>query len=161
MGEGTAVGPEGRRWWKDSLGGRKSLSAEPVSVAVLRSRLSAAQEVPNTQEGAFFFTKKAYCGNQTLCVAESRKSVQTHPPTPSALKNNGIPKGRVPLAGARGQSPRGLGSTQLRTSQAMVTWSPVRTRSRKEALRLLRVRIMFPWGFDRSTSTKFSISTNW
>ena len=25
----------------------------------------------------FFFTKKAYCGNQTICVAESRKSVQT------------------------------------------------------------------------------------
>ncbi len=37
----------------------------------------AAQEVPRTQEGAFFFTKKAYCGNQTICVAESRKSVQT------------------------------------------------------------------------------------
>ncbi len=37
----------------------------------------AAREVPRTQEGAFFFTKKAYCGNQTLCVAENRKSVQT------------------------------------------------------------------------------------
>ncbi len=38
---------------------------------------SAAQEVPRAQEGAFFFTKKAYCVNQTLCVAESWKSVQT------------------------------------------------------------------------------------
>ncbi len=163
MGEGTAVGPEGRRWWKDSLGGTEHpiRTYRSEDLAQFVQRPYAPQEVPRTQEGAFFFTKKAYCGNQTLCVAESRKSVQTHPPTPSALKNNGIPKGRVPLAGARGQSPRGLGSTQLRTSQAMVTWSPVRTRSRKEALRLLRVRIMFPWGFDRSTSTKFSISTNW
>ena len=39
--------------------------------------LCAAQEVPCTQERAFFFTKKASCGNQTACVAESRKSVQT------------------------------------------------------------------------------------
>ncbi len=70
----------------------------------------AAQEVPRRQEGAFFFTKKASCGNQTLCVAESRKSVQTHPHHFSALKKDGIPKGRVPLAGARGQSPRGLPS---------------------------------------------------
>ena len=77
MGEGTAAAPKERRWWKDSDRGRKSLPAESVSVVVLRSRLSAPQEVPRTQEGAFFFTKKAYCGNQTDCVAESRKSVQT------------------------------------------------------------------------------------
>ena len=98
MGEGTAVGPEGRRWWKDSDRGTKSLPAEPVSVVVLRPELCAAQEVPRTQEGAFFFTKKAYCVNQTLCVAESRKSVQTQPPLFPPLKspsNNGIPKGRV------------------------------------------------------------------
>ena len=37
----------------------------------------APQGVSRTQEGAFFFRKKAYCGNQTTCVAESRKSVQT------------------------------------------------------------------------------------
>ncbi len=32
--------------------------------------------VRRTQEGAFFFTKKAYCGNQTVCVAGG-ESVQT------------------------------------------------------------------------------------
>ena len=37
----------------------------------------APQEVSRTQEGAFFFTKKAYCVNQSFCVAESGKSVQT------------------------------------------------------------------------------------
>ncbi len=77
MGEGTAVGPEGRRWWKDSERGRKTLPAEPVSVVVLRSRLSAVQELPRTQGRAFFFTKKAYCVNQANCVAGGRKSVQT------------------------------------------------------------------------------------
>ena len=51
----------------------------------LHGNPSAAQEVPRTQEGAFFFTKKAYCGNQTLCVAGGRKSLQTYPPTISAL----------------------------------------------------------------------------
>ena len=30
MGEGTAVGPEGRRWWKDSLRSTESLSAHTV-----------------------------------------------------------------------------------------------------------------------------------
>jgi hypothetical protein len=44
------------RRWKGSVRGTKSLPAEPVSVVVLRSRLSAAQRVPRTQEGAFFFT---------------------------------------------------------------------------------------------------------
>ena len=48
--------------------------------------LSAAQEVSRTQGGAFFFTKKAYCGSQTLCVAGSQKSVQTQPHPFSALK---------------------------------------------------------------------------
>ena len=80
------VGPEGQRWWKDSDRGAKSLPAEPVSVVVLHLRLSAAQELPRTQEGAFFFTKKAYCGNQTLCVAGGRKSVQTQPPLFPPLK---------------------------------------------------------------------------
>ncbi len=55
---------------------------------------SAAQELPRAREGAFFFTKKAYCVNQTLCVAEGRKSVQTQPPLFPPLKspsNNGNP----------------------------------------------------------------------
>ncbi len=51
-----------------------------------RRNRCAAQEVPRTQEGAFFFTKKAYCVNRTLCVAGRGKSVQTQPPPPSALK---------------------------------------------------------------------------
>ncbi len=63
-------------------------------------RLCAAQEVPRRQEGAFFFTKKAYCGNQTVCVAESQKSVQTQPHPFSApkkaLENNGNPRGIPP-----------------------------------------------------------------
>ena len=50
--------------------------------------------------GSFFFTKKAYCGNQTLCVAESRKSVQTQPHPFSALKKalkkDGNPRGARP-----------------------------------------------------------------
>ncbi len=87
MGEGTAVGSEGRRWWKDSDRGTKSLPTGPVSVVVLRSRLSAVQEVPRTQGGAFFFTKKAYCVNQTACVAGGRKSVQTQPHPFSPFKS--------------------------------------------------------------------------
>ena len=79
-GRGTAVGPEGRRWWKDSDRGTKSLPRRACERGVLRLRLSAVQELPRTQGGAFFFTKKAYCVNQTACVAESRKSVQTQPP---------------------------------------------------------------------------------
>ena len=43
----------------------------------LHGNPSAAQEVPRTQEGAFFFTKKASCGNETVCVAGRGKSVQT------------------------------------------------------------------------------------
>ena len=46
----------------------------------LRRNPDAAQEVCRTQGGAFFFTKKAYCVNQTACVAEGRKSLQTQPP---------------------------------------------------------------------------------
>ena len=69
--------------------------SEAVSQTVQEPR--AAQEVPRRQEGAFFFTKKAYCVNQTICVAESRKSVQTQPQPLSALKkplkNNGNPRG--------------------------------------------------------------------
>ena len=88
----------------------------------LRRSLCAAQGVPRAREGAFFFTKKAYCGNQTFCVAESRKSVQTQPHPFSALKKalqimgiqgESLPLGRR-LAGSKpaaltlGQSPRGL-----------------------------------------------------
>ena len=54
--------------------------------------LSAAQELPRTQEGAFFFTKKAYCGNQTACVAGGRKSVQTQPPLFPPLKKSTGPR---------------------------------------------------------------------
>ena len=54
---------------RDFLCGMKRCAA--LKIPVRRRKVS------RTQEGAFFFTKKAYCGNQTLCVAESRKSVQT------------------------------------------------------------------------------------
>ena len=57
---------------------RRDCDAES-SERALRRNLGAAQEVPRTQEGAFFFTKKAYCGNQAVCVAEGRKSLQTCP----------------------------------------------------------------------------------
>ncbi len=69
---------------------------------VLRLRLSAAQEVPRTEEGAFFFTKKAYCVNQTLCVAGARKSVQTGPPFPSLKRWDS--KGTRPRCAASGAS---------------------------------------------------------
>ena len=78
MGEGTAAAPKERRWWKDSLRGTeypiRTYRSEDLAQFVQKPR--AAQGIPRTQEGAFFFTKKAYCVNQTACVAESRKSVQ-------------------------------------------------------------------------------------
>ncbi len=75
-------------------GGRIPMGAEIPPTRTYRSEAlspsvqepCAAQEVPRTQEGAFFFTKKAYCVNRTLCVAGRGKSVQTQPPPPSALK---------------------------------------------------------------------------
>ena len=83
----------------------------------LRRSLCAAQGVPRAREGAFFFTKKAYCGNQTFCAAGGRKSLQT-PPHFSAPKSPWDSKGTRPfgrrLAGSKpaaltlGQSPRGL-----------------------------------------------------
>ena len=77
--------PSGQR---DDGGGRIPMGAEIPPPAHTDRKLypslcrnpSAAQELPRAREGAFFFTKKAYCGNQTLCVAVVRKSVQTQPP---------------------------------------------------------------------------------
>ena len=88
MGEGTAVGPTGRRWWKDSHGSRNPPTCTYRSEARPQSaqKPRAAQELSRTQKGAFFFTKKASCVNQTFCVAESRKSVQTQPPLFPPLK---------------------------------------------------------------------------
>ncbi len=56
---------------------RKSRACSVTLGTFCKGLLCAPQELPRTQEGAFFFTKKAYCGNQTVCVTESRKSVQT------------------------------------------------------------------------------------
>ena len=88
-------------------GGQEVSASNRVCTNSVRHR-----ESPRTQEGAFFFTKKASCGNQTICVAGIGKSVQTQPPLFPPLKkpfsNNGIPKGQVPLARAREQSSRGL-----------------------------------------------------
>ncbi len=53
----------------------------------LRRNLCAAQSVPRKQGGAFFFTKKAYCVNETACVAGGRKSVQTQPHPFSPFKS--------------------------------------------------------------------------
>ena len=41
MGEGTAVGPEGRRWWKDSLMDTES----PARTYQSEDRSSSAQEL--------------------------------------------------------------------------------------------------------------------
>ena len=78
MGEGTAAAPKERRWWKDSLMGTESPSAhtDRKHYPSLHGNPGAPQELPRRQEGAFFFTKKAYCVNQTACVAVVRKSVQ-------------------------------------------------------------------------------------
>ena len=62
--------------------------SEAVSQTVQEPR--AAQELLRRQEGAFFFTKKAYCVNRTVCVAESRKSVHTQPPLFPPLKKMGF-----------------------------------------------------------------------
>ena len=73
--------------------------SEVLSRSVQESQFGAGT-TPRTQEGAFFFTKKAYCVNQTICVAESRKSVQTqpHPFSPfKALQKLRVPRGFNPL----------------------------------------------------------------
>ena len=60
----------------------------------LRRNPGAAQEVSRTQGGAFFFTKKAYCVNQTLCVAGARKScTDLTPPLFPPLKRMGFQRG--------------------------------------------------------------------
>ena len=59
--------------------------SEALSQSVQAPR--AVQEVPRTQGGAFFFTKKAYCVNETACVAGGRKSVQTQPHPFSPFKS--------------------------------------------------------------------------
>ncbi len=57
-GEKTAVGPEGRRWWKDSHGRRNPPLAhtDRKHYPRLCRNSCAAQELPRTQGGAFFFT---------------------------------------------------------------------------------------------------------
>ena len=74
--------------------------------------LSAAQGVSCTQEKAFFFTKKAYCGNQTACVAESRKSVQTWDASPwqeaRRVKACGLDPWAEPSRSSGRDSRRGL-----------------------------------------------------
>ena len=79
MGEGTAAAPKERRWWKDSLRGTNPPPAhtDRKHYPRLRRDLVRRREVSRTHKGAFFFTKKAPCVNQTLCVAERGKSLQT------------------------------------------------------------------------------------
>ena len=76
----------------------------------LRRSFDAAQEVSRTQEGAFFFRKKAYCGNQIICVAGGRKSVQTWPtpfsPLKKPLKIMGIPLAAPSRSSPSRQAPR-------------------------------------------------------
>ncbi len=78
-GRGTAAAPKGRRWWKDSLRGTNPPPAhtDRKHYPRLRRDLVRRREVSRTHKGAFFFTKKAPCVNQTLCVAERGKSLQT------------------------------------------------------------------------------------
>ncbi len=61
MGEGTAVGPEGRRWWKDSLRSTKSLSAHTVRKIwlSLRRNSGAAQGIPPHAGWSFFLYEKS------------------------------------------------------------------------------------------------------
>ncbi len=79
-----------------------------------RSRADARWGVQTwaPHRGAFFFTKKAYCRNQTICVAERGKSVQTQPPLFPPLKkpfkNYGFQGDLIPLAEVWGRRPQGL-----------------------------------------------------
>ncbi len=78
--ERSTRGPSQHSALIDALCEVKSRSSSRKNDPSLCRNPSAAQKLPRTQGGAFFFTKKAYCGNQTACLAESRKSVQTQPP---------------------------------------------------------------------------------
>ncbi len=85
------------------------------------------QKVPSVTEHARDFLRRSPCaarraefflyekmGRRALdhegCISEagSNKSVQTCPPPLCALKKDGNPRGRVPLAEVWGQSPHGL-----------------------------------------------------
>ncbi len=76
---------------------------------------SAAQGVSHAQAGAFSLRKKRPAGIRLSAWQGRRKSVQTYPLFPS-LKNNGIPKGRVPLAELEAE-PRGLSPTPAGTGR--------------------------------------------
>ena len=52
-------------------------TTQKVSGVFCCANAARRRNSPRTQQDAFFFTKKASCGNQTLCAAGSRKSVQT------------------------------------------------------------------------------------
>ena len=69
---------------------RRAVVGEEFPRLGLRRNPCAAQGVSRTRRGAFFFTKKAFCVNQSACVAGRRKSVQTNPHPFFALKIMGF-----------------------------------------------------------------------
>ena len=113
--------------WKDSLRGTEYPTCTYRSEAPSQPAQNrcAAQELPRIQEGAFFFTKKAYCVNQTACVAGGRKSVQTQPHPFSALKK------ALEIMGIQGESlPLGECSRAELSRSCPSTHAEIRNRRR-------------------------------
>ncbi len=107
MGEGTAVGPEGRRWWKDSLRGTEY----PTRTYRSEDRAQFVQEpwcgagsTPHAGGSFFLYEKSVLRESDSLRGRKPEVCTDLTPPLfrPSkALKKDGIPKGRVhdaPLA---------------------------------------------------------------
>ncbi len=124
-GKGTAVEPEGRRWWKDSDRGTKSLPAEPVSVVVLRPCFLRRRKYPARRRELFSLRKKrtAGIGLPAWQEAGSLYRLNSHPfsSLEKPLKITGIqgeslphptPADRKPS----GMPPRGLSAYDPRPS---------------------------------------------
>ena len=58
----------------------------------------------------FFFTKKWVGGRSSLREVPARQGDGRKRPSPPPSPKDGNPRGRIPLAGARGRRPRGLSS---------------------------------------------------
>ena len=105
MGEGTAVGPEGRRWWKDSDRGTKippRRACERGSITL--ETFCAAGSPPHAGGSFFLYEKSVLRESDSLRGRRTEVFTDLTPPLfrPSkALKKDGIPKGLVhdaPLA---------------------------------------------------------------
>ena len=125
MGAGTAVGPTGRRWWKDSDRGRKSFPAESVSVVVLRSRLSAAQEVPPHAGGSFFLYEKSVLRESDSLRGRKPEVSTDLTPTPFSA-----PKKALQIMGIQGESlPDAPPAAHLRIRRSRIPRCVVKRRT--------------------------------